>query len=120
MGTSITSSGSMTVLVVDDDSSAVSLYTNRLEQAGFKTTTATGNGENAEAVPNVPADLIIVDLMLPKLRGLDLLQAIRANEQYKNTPVLVLSNAYLPDLSQRAIRAGGNRTLPRSECSAIQ
>jgi DNA-binding response OmpR family regulator/cell division FtsZ-interacting protein ZapD len=120
MGISNTSSVSRTILVVDDDSSAVSLYSNRLEQAGFNTTSATGTGEAFKALPNLTADLIIVDLMLPKLRGLELLQAIRANDRHRNTPILVLSNAYLPDLSQRAIRAGGNRTLPRSECTVAQ
>src|SRR5262249_43279783 len=101
MSASDTPSGSMTILVVDDGSSAASLYRTRLEQAGFKTTTATGTSEAREILPNVAADLIIVDVMLPKLGGLELLQAIRANDRHKNTPILVLSNAYLPELSQR-------------------
>ena len=114
------STASKTVLLVDDKSSSASIYCNRLEQAGFRITSASDARTAGEALPNIAADLIIVDLMLPRLGGLDLLQTIRANERHRSTPVLVLSNAYLPDLSQKAVRAGGNQTLSRSECTANQ
>src|SRR5262249_35256280 len=57
-------------------------------------------------------------LMLPKRGGFDLLKAIRSDGRHKDTPVLILSNAYLPDLAQRALRAGGNKALTRSECTS--
>jgi CheY-like chemotaxis protein len=51
--------------------------------------------------------LFILNLMLPKRGGLQLLEAIRADVRHKNTPVMALSNTYLPDLSQKALKAGG-------------
>ena len=106
-----------TVFLVDDNSSSLDLYSSRLQQAGFRTASAFGAEEALQALPNLSADLIIVDLMLPKRRGLELLQAIRSDSRHKNTPVLVLSNAYLPEMVQRALRAGGSRELPRSKCT---
>src|SRR5262245_35868352 len=117
MTTTNTAPSSKTIFLVEDDSSTVDLYTNRLEQAGFRTAFVSDARQAFEALPNLSADLIILDLMLPKLGGFQLLEAIRADNRHKNTPVLVLSNAYLPEMAQRALRAGGNKALHKSQCS---
>ncbi len=65
--------GSKTVLPVEDDSSSASLYCNRSEEAGFKTTSAAGTSDAREALPNLAADLIIVELLLPNCGGLELM-----------------------------------------------
>src|SRR5215471_12769953 len=107
MNTANNSADLKTVFLVDDDSSAANLYSSRLEQAGFKTAAAFDAIEACQALPNLSADLIIMDLMLPGRGGFELLQAIRSsNSRHKDTPVLVLSNAYLPEMSQKALRAG--------------
>src|SRR6185295_10501240 len=116
----MTTAEAKTVFLVDDDSSTVDLYSNRLEQAGFKTATAFDAAQATEALANIRADLIILDLMLPNRGGIELLEAIRADSRHKETPVLLLSNAYLPEMTQRAMRAGGNKALPRSECTSSE
>src|SRR5512137_299660 len=118
MMTANTSTDSKTVFLVDDDSSTVNLYCSRLEQAGFRTASAFDAEKAFEALPNLSADLIILDLMLPKVGGFELLEAIRSDSRHKDTPVLVLSNAYLPEMAQRALRAGGNKALAKSECTS--
>ncbi len=111
---------SKTVFLVDEDPSALDLYRNRLEQAGFRTVWASDSKEASDALPDLSADLIILDLMLPKRGGFELLEAIRSHDRHKHTPVLILSNDYLPEMAQRALRAGGNKTLSRSECTSSQ
>src|SRR5438552_7622924 len=120
MITASNSTDSKTVFLVDDDSSTVNLYSNRLKQAGFRTASAFDAKEAFEALPNLSADLIILDLLLPKLGGFQLLEAIRSDSRYKDTPVLVLSNAYLPEMAQKALRAGGNKALVKSECTSSE
>src|SRR6266404_1721583 len=115
-----TSNESRTIFLVDDDSSAVSLYSRGLEQAGFRTASAFDTEKALKALPDLCADLIILDLMLPKRGGFQLLQAIRADTRHKDTPVLVLSNTYLPEMTQRAFRDGGNAAVPRSECTSSE
>src|SRR5947207_197015 len=110
-----TSSDTRSVFLVDDDSSTADLYSKGLEQAGFRTSSVSQAEDAFKALPNLSADLIILDLMLPK--GGELLEAIRSDSRQKKTPVLLLSNAYLPDLTQKALKAGGNKALPRSECT---
>src|SRR3954469_9578989 len=114
------SSDSRTVFLVEDDSSAADLYRSRLEEAGFKTSSALNTQGAVEVLRNLSADLIIVDLMLPKRGGFELLSAIRSTERHRNTPVFILSNAYLPEMTQRALKAGGNRALPRSACTSSE
>ena len=92
---------------MDDDSSTADLYSKGLEQAGFRTSSVSQAEDAFKALPNLSADLIILDLMLPK--GGELLEAIRSDSRQKETPVLLLSNAYLPELTQKALKAGGNK-----------
>src|SRR5215207_1040208 len=111
---------SKTIFLVEEDTSAVDLYSNRFELAGFRTTSAFNAEEAFEALPNLSADLIILDLMQPKLGSFELLQAIRLDNRHKNTPVLVFSNVYLPDMAKKALRVGGNRALAKSECTTSE
>jgi len=111
---------SKTVLLLNDDSSAVDLYSRRLAQAGFRTASAFDADQGFEALPNQAADLIILDLMLGKPGGFELLKAIRSDSRHKDTPVLLLSNAYLPEMAQKALRAGGNKALPKSQCTSSE
>jgi DNA-binding response OmpR family regulator len=120
MVTTDCSTGSKSVFLVDDDLSTVSLYSNRLEQAGFKTASAADAKAACAALPELCADLFIVDLMLPKRGGFELLEAIRSDRRHRDTPVLVLSNAYFPEMAQKALRSGGNKALPRSECTSSE
>src|SRR5262249_55971511 len=61
-----------------------------------------------------------LDLLVPNQGGLELLGAIRSDSRHKNTPVLILSNAYLPEMSHKALRAGGNKVLSKSECTSSE
>src|SRR5256885_15757140 len=102
MKTANTSAESKTVFLVDEDSSTANLYGKGLEEAGFKIESALDAQKAFEALSKLSADLIILDLMLPKRNGLELLEAIRSDSRYKNTPVLLLCNAYLPEMAQKA------------------
>src|SRR6266699_1539286 len=120
MNTADTSMGHGTVFLVDDDSSTANLYSSKLEQAGFRTELAFNKQAACDVLPNLSADLIILNLMLPKRGGFELLEAIRSDSRHKDTPVLVLSNAYLPEMTQKALRAGSNKALSKSQCTSSE
>src|SRR5258706_3836454 len=117
MSTTNTLTDSRTVFLVDGHSN---LYSRRLELAGFKTESALDAEAAVEALPTLTAYLISLDLMLPMRGGIELLQVIRTTSRLKDTPILLLSNAYLPDLARKALRAGGNRALSKSECTSSE
>jgi two-component system OmpR family response regulator len=79
----------MRLLLVDDDIKIAQFVINGLREAGFAVDHATDGEEGLHLALTEPYDLAIVDLMLPKLDGLTLIEKVRENKI--NTPVLILS-----------------------------
>ena len=79
------------VLVVDDHPSTVRLIQNALEQEGFSVITATNGAECLIAVHQDSPDVVILDVIMPVMDGLQTLRVIRENEATKTLPVIVLS-----------------------------
>ncbi len=105
------------ILIIEDDPFMQSLYRKALEREGFTILTAVDGLNAVEMLPNVCVDLIVLDLMLPKIPGLKVLETIRADSKNKDLPVLILSNAYLPEMAQKAIKSGATTGILKSECS---
>jgi DNA-binding response OmpR family regulator len=66
------------VLIIDDEAEVSQALRRVLERAGFAVTTCLGGDEGLEAFRAAPADLVITDIIMPKVNGIALLQAIRA------------------------------------------
>lgn len=78
------------ILLVDDEKDIVEFLKYNLEQEGFTVTTAF-NGEEALNKLSQKPDLIILDVMMPKMDGYDVCKHIRDLEEFKNTPVIFLT-----------------------------
>src|SRR2546427_6570726 len=79
------------VLIVDDDPDIQKLVSYNLGQAGFEVTTA-GTGRNAlEAVQKHPPDLIILDLMLPDIDGMEVCRTLRQRDDSRRIPIIMLT-----------------------------
>ena len=80
-----------TILLAEDDLILAELYTDRLKQEGFNVVHAS-NGEDALKFveENHPA-LIILDIMMPKMNGLDVLKNLKAHEDTANIPVIIVT-----------------------------
>ncbi len=81
------------VLIIEDDFYVTRAYSIKLEKEGVNVLSVS-DGEAAVDFfkKNHIADLVILDLMLPKKSGFEVLKEMRANAQWKNVPVIVLSN----------------------------
>ena len=77
------------ILVVDDESSIVTLLQYNLEQAGFLVDTAVDGQQGYDSVFENKPDLIILDLMLPKMDGMEVCKALRIKGI--NTPIIMLT-----------------------------
>lgn len=96
----------MRALVVEDDKKIASFVVNGLKQNGFAVDHC-ADGESAlEMARAVPYAIAIVDIMLPKLDGLTLVQTLR--REGKNIPVLILSAKNSVDDRVRGLQAGGD------------
>jgi two-component system, OmpR family, alkaline phosphatase synthesis response regulator PhoP len=81
----------MKILVVDDEEDVVNLISIKLRQEGYQVIPAY-NGEDAIILTKMERpDLIILDVMLPGIEGLEVCKHIRARPQYSNIPIIMLS-----------------------------
>jgi DNA-binding response OmpR family regulator/chromosome segregation ATPase len=112
--------GKKTVLFIEDDPFVLKIYTRCLRRGGLHVEVASDGMEALEALPRVRPDIVVLDLLLPKLHGLEVLKFIRADVNLKGTPVLVLSNAYVEDLAVKAQQAGANRGILKTECTPMK
>jgi DNA-binding response OmpR family regulator len=79
------------ILVVDDEAVLVETIAYNLEQAGYHVITAANGSSALEAVRRERPDLIILDLMLPEIDGLEICRQIRRENETAGTPILMLS-----------------------------
>src|ERR1035438_1266576 len=94
------------ILIVDDDQVIANIYQNKFRMAGYGAEVA-GDGESAlEMLLKAPPDLVLLDLSLPGMNGVELLKRIRSRPETQGLPVVVFSNCFLPNLMQAAWKAG--------------
>ncbi|MDD5432124.1 MAG: response regulator [Candidatus Omnitrophica bacterium] len=79
------------ILVVDDESQLVELIQMRLEANGFEVITAYNGQEALDKARQEKPDLIILDLMLPKIDGYKVCRMLKFDEKYKNIPVILFT-----------------------------
>jgi two-component system phosphate regulon response regulator PhoB len=79
------------VLIVDDDPDIVRLVTYNLSQSGFEAVQAGTGREALEIVQKQPPDLVILDLMLPDVDGIEVCRTLRSHEGSANIPIVMLT-----------------------------
>ena len=80
------------VLVVEDDIFLAQLLTNRISKAGVNVIRAADGEEGLEMLKANKPNLVLLDLILPKKSGFELLEEMRADPSVANTPVIIVSN----------------------------
>jgi phosphate regulon transcriptional regulator PhoB len=79
------------ILIVEDESDLIKLLKYNLEKEGFKVNYASDGSIALAEVRRDPPDLVILDLMLPGLDGLEVCRQLRRSDRFARTPVLILS-----------------------------
>jgi two-component system alkaline phosphatase synthesis response regulator PhoP len=79
------------ILVVDDDPLIVVIVRSVLEQEGFQVAVAASGAECLEAVAKQPPDLLVLDIAMPVMNGVETLRVVREQPQTADLPVIVLS-----------------------------
>ena len=106
-----------TILFVEDNPLVLASYRPCLEREGFSVEAA-GDGEVAlEKLTQLKPGLVILDLLLPKLNGAEVLQFIRGHAKLKHTPVLILSNAYVDECALKETTPGADKRLLKTQCT---
>jgi two-component system OmpR family response regulator len=101
----------MRILVVEDDKKIASFVMKGLKEAGFAVDLAINGEDGLHQALTAPYDAAIIDIMLPKLDGLQLIEELR--RQKVNTPVLILSAKRSVDDRVRGLQKGGDDYLTK-------
>jgi len=80
------------VLLVEDDPMIIRLYDRKFKLEGYKLTKAFNGFDGLEALKKEQPDIILLDIMMPKMSGLEMLKIVKDDPQYKNLPVVMLTN----------------------------
>jgi len=94
------------ILVVDDNDDNRDMLARRLRRQGYEVLTATGGRAALEALAAAPADLVLLDVMMPDLDGYGVLQQIKADPALRDIPVLMISALDELDSVVRCIQLG--------------
>lgn len=79
------------LLVVDDNLTNCDLLERRLSRQGYNPTTVTSGKQALELLEHEQFDLILLDLLMPEINGIEVLQHLKANSRWRNIPVIVIS-----------------------------
>jgi len=103
------------ILLVEDDVALSSVYKSRLELEGFETRDVS-NGEDAlSAAVEFKPDLILLDAMMPKISGFDVLDILRNTPETANVRIIMLTALSQPKDKERAEALGVNDYLVKSQ-----
>jgi len=109
------------ILFVEDDIATIDVYKIALESAGFDVDPMLLGGEAIRRIEEIDKgeaekpDLVLLDLLLPDMNGIEVLEEIRKRENTKNMPVLILTNYSSQELETRGLLLKAEKYLLKTD-----
>jgi CheY-like chemotaxis protein len=113
----MSASGGKIILFVEDDPVVLTAYRRGLEHAGYHIEAAVDGIEAMRKLALFAPDVIILDLMLPKLNGVEVLKFMRKSPRLASVPVIVLSTNSIIDGGSELILEATYRRLIKDNCT---
>lgn len=82
------------VLIIEDDQNLRDIYKEEFETEGFEVSIASDGEEGLQKIGDLHPDIILLDILMPKMTGFDVLAKIKKDDELKAIPVLILTNLY--------------------------
>jgi len=103
------------ILLVEDDPFLTNMYKTRFQGEGHEVTVASDGETALTLLKQAPPQLVILDVMLPKLGGFSILEEMQKSEELKKVPVIVLSNLANEDSITKAKEYGVKEFLTKAQ-----
>ncbi len=94
------------ILLVEDDPFLVDIYTTKLKESGFNVDVISDGQECLKGIREKTPDLLILDIVLPKIDGWEILREIRQDEKLKGLKVVIISNLGQKSEVEKGIEMG--------------
>jgi len=99
-----------TVLIVEDNDDIRELYAFVLARAGFEVKEAADGEDALKLLDHCQLDLLITDILTPRLGGIDLIHCVRGEEKWADLPIIAISSFGAEQLAEATVQ-GATRTL---------
>ncbi|HZF00785.1 MAG TPA: response regulator [Methylomirabilota bacterium] len=106
-----------TIFYVEDNPLVVKAYRGVLEREGYKVEVVEDGLEAMKKLLAIKPDVVLLDLVMPKISGTDVLKYIRSIADLKTIPVIMFSDCSIADLAQGALAIGVEGVLLKSRCT---
>jgi len=103
------------VLIIEDDPPYRKIYKKKFEVSGFMVEVAENGVEGLEKMRAFHPDIVFVDLMMPKMDGFQVLDAVKADPALQSIPMVVLTNLSTSDDAGKAVQKGAVAILVKSD-----
>lgn len=105
------------ILLVDDDAVVLELYRKKLAAGGFEVRTAQDGLDGIKSLGAFRPDLVVLDLMMPKLSGADVLKFLRAQPALARIPVVILTNDFASEHARAVQALNVAQAIAKGQCT---
>ena len=108
------------IFLIEDDPVVVEIYRKKFLREGYHVDIAEDGLAAMKQLSVARPDLVVLDLMIPKFNGADVLKFIRSNKELKHVKVVIFSNAYMTEVALEAAKSGADASLLKSSSTPQQ
>ena len=99
---------SKTVVVIEDEPDAAEMFGEMMRVSGFRVVKSYSSGPAIEIIQREKPDIVILDVMMPDISGIEILQIMRARADMEKIPVIVVSAKSMPSDVKTGLEAGAS------------
>ncbi len=108
------------ILLIEDDPFLIDIYSTKLKDSGFLVEVASDGEQALEKVKAKKPDLVLLDIVLPKVSGWEILRKIKAEASLKNLKIIILSNLGQKEEVEKGIHLGVSKYLIKAHYTPSQ
>lgn len=97
-----------TILLVEDDKFILEMYVEKMQKSGFRVEIAEDGAAAVKKAKEVLPDAVLLDIIIPKMDGFEVLKALKNDEKLKNIPVILLTNLGQKQSVEKGLKAGAS------------
>ncbi len=103
------------ILIIEDEEILLDLLKDKLEDFGYEVYSARDGEEGLKAIRDIVPDLILLDIIMPKMSGFEVMEAMQKDPSIKDIPVIIISNSGQPVELDKAKQLGAKDWLIKTE-----